>query len=46
MPQLYARLIANTASTGWTIDIVPERHKQATLELLHKDELDGYGKPL
>ena len=46
MPQLYARLIANTASTGWTIDRVPPQHKQATLELLRKDGLDGYGKPL
>lgn len=46
MPQLYARLIANTAMTGWTIDQVPPQHKQATLVLLQDKGLDGYGKPL
>lgn len=46
MPQVYARLIANTATTGWTIDAVPEKHKKDTLALLKDKGLDGYGKPL
>lgn len=46
MPQLYARLITNTATTGWTIDKVPQQHKKATLALLKENGLDGYGKPL
>lgn len=46
MPTLYKRLIVDTEKTGWTIDQVPERHKQATLALLTQEGFDGYGKPL
>ncbi len=46
MPNLYKRLIIDGEKTGWTIDNVPERHKQATLKLLEQAGFDGYGKPL
>ncbi len=43
MPRLYAKLIANSAETGWTIDMVPEKHREATLAILAEEKKSKEG---
>ena len=38
MPRLYAKLIANSDEAGWTIDMVPEKHRAATLAILTEEK--------
>ena len=43
MVRVYANLIIKGLKT---IDDVPNKYKDAVLELLRKDGFDGYGEPL
>lgn len=42
MERIYANLIEKKIKT---IDQVPEKYKERTLEILKQDGLDGYGEP-
>ena len=43
MARIYANLIEKKIKT---IDQVPKKYKEATLEILKEDGYDGYGDPL
>lgn len=43
MARIYANLIEKKIKT---IDQVPKKYKDATLEILNQDGFDGYGEPL
>lgn len=43
MARIYANLIEKKIKT---IEQVPKKYKDATLEILNQDGFDGYGEPL
>ena len=43
MARIYANLIEKKIKT---IDQVPKKYKETTLEILEQDGYDGYGEPL
>ena len=43
MARIYANLIIKKIKT---IDQVPKKYKELTLEILNQDGYDGYGEPL